>query len=187
VSEALSARWFELDEGSEPWPCAPDALARAKFRIVKVVEIDPTELIGAGVQYAWSESTPTLYKIKEALEQQRGQAIPLDALRKAVDGAINKGLIVLADPATRTIPTTEALLNLRVRLPKATLRTEAALTPKQIQDFANIVSQLKQAAPELEFAFWVSLTAEGERPSEAVLAKLNALLDKVRGGWKLEE
>ena len=186
VTEALASRLFELDEGSEAWPCAPDALDRVKFRVVEVVEIDPTELVGAGVQYAWSESTPTLYKIKEALEQQRGQAIPLDALRKAVDGAINKGIIAFADPATKTLPATDALLNLRIRLPKAILSAEATLTPKQIQDFSAIVGQLKQTAPDLEFTFRIFMSAEGERPSDEMLAKLNELLEAVKRGWSLE-
>jgi len=186
VSEALSARVFELTEDSEPWPCAPEAIDRVGFRVVEVIEVDPAELVGAGVQYAWSEATPTLRKIKEALEQQRGQAIPAEVFRRAVEGAVNKGLIAMAEAAAKALPTTDDLLKLRIRLPKATLSAEAALTPKQVQDFAAIVAQLKQAAPELEFAFRVFITAEGERPSDEILTWLNALLAEVKNGWELE-
>ena len=94
---------------------------------------------------------------------------------------MNKGLIVFADSSTKTVPATDALLKIRVRLPRASLSAEAALTPKQLQDFASVVAQLKQAAPDLEFSFRVVITAEGERPPEEVLAKLNELLGEVNG------
>ena len=182
VSEALSVRLFELAEGSAAWPAVPDTLDRVRFQTVEVVEVDPDELI----KYAWHEDAPTLRAIKETLEQQRGQAISVDVFRKAVEGAVNKGLIVFADSSTKTVPATDALLKIRVRLPRASLSAEAALTPKQLQDFASVVAQLKQAAPDLEFSFRVVITAEGERPPEEVLAKLNELLGEVKGGWKLE-
>jgi len=156
------------------------------FQIVEVVAVDPTELVGAGVQYAWSDGAPTLRKIKEALEMSRGQVIPGDVFRQAVEGAVNKGLITLADLGIKVLPSADALLKLRVRLPKATLAAEAALTPKQLQDLVGIIAQLKQAAPDLEFAFRVVITAEGERPSEQVLAKLNELLKEVKSGWRIE-
>jgi hypothetical protein len=186
VSEALSAHLFEVAEGSVPWPCAPDAFDRVTFHTVEVIEVDPTELVGAGVQYAWSEGTPTLRKIKEALEQSRGQTIPGEVFRKAVEGAVNKGIITLTDIGVKALPTTDALLKLRARLPKATLAAEAALTPKQLQDLVGIIAQLKQAAPDLEFAFRVVITAEGEWPSDEVLAKLNELLGEVKSGWRIE-
>jgi len=186
VSEALSAHLFEVTEGSVPWPCSPDALDRMMFHTVEVVAVDPTELVGAGVQYAWSDGTPTLRKIKEALETSRGQVIPGDVFRQAVEGAVNKGLITLADLGVKALPTADALLKLRVRLPKATLAAEAALTPKQLQDLVGIIAQLKQAAPDLEFAFRAVITAEGEKPSDEVLAKLNELLKQVKAGWKIE-
>ena len=186
MSEALSAHLFQVAEGSVPWPCSPDALDRMMFQTVEVVAVDPTELVGAGVQYAWSDGAPTLRKIKEALETSRGQVIPGDVFRQAVEGAVNKGLITLADLGIKVLPSADALLKLRVRLPKATLAAEAALTPKQLQDLVGIIAQLKQAAPDLEFAFRVVITAEGERPSEQVLAKLNELLKEVKSGWRIE-
>lgn len=186
VSEALLAHLFEVAEGSAAWPCAPDALDRISFHMVKVVKVDPAELVGAGVQYAWSEGAPTLRKIKEALEQARGQAIPGDVFRQAVEGAVNKGLIALADLGIKALPPADALLKLHVRLPKATLAAEAALTPKQLQDLADTIAQLKQAAPDLEFAFRVFITAEGEPPPAEVLKKLNMLLDQVKAGWRIE-
>jgi hypothetical protein len=186
VSEALAAHLFEVTAGSDPWPCTPDALSRVSFQTVEIVEVDPAELIGGGLQYTWAEEAPTLRKLKEALEQQRGQSISTDVFRNAVEGAINRGYITLADLGVKTLPSSDALLKVRVRLPKARLSAEAALTAKQLQDFANVVAQLKQAAPDLEFAFRAIITAEGERPSEEVLAELNKLLNDVKSGWKME-
>lgn len=77
-------------------------------------------------------------------------------------------------------------MKVRVRLPKARLSAEVALTAKQLQDLAHSVAQIKWVAPELEFAFRLIVTAEGERPSEAVLTELNKLLNDVKSGWKME-
>jgi hypothetical protein len=186
VNEALSARLFELAEGSESWPCTAETSSRVMFRVVQVVEVQPSELIGTEMQYVWSEGRPTLRQLKEALEQYRGQPISGDVFRRAVEGATNKGLIVATDPAMKTLPASDAILKLRVRLPQASLSAEAVLTPKQLQDLVATIAQLKQVAPDLEFAFRVFITAEGERPSDQVLTKLNALLDQVKDGWKLE-
>ena len=128
------------------------------------------------------KARPHSARSKKPWRQARGQAIPGDVFRQAVEGAVNKGLITLADLGVKALPTADALLKLRARLPKATLVAEAALTPKQLQDLVGIIAQLKQTAPDLEFAFRVVITAEGERPSDEVLAKLNELL-KAGEGW----
>jgi hypothetical protein len=71
-------------------------------------------------------------------------------------------------------------------MPKASLFAEAQLYGQEIQDFAGVVPDLKRAAPELDFAFRVTITAEGDKPSGEVVAKLNKLLASISNKWRLE-
>jgi hypothetical protein len=60
--------------------------------------------------------------------------------------------------------------------------TETILSPAELQKLAERVERLLTIAPELAFIFRVSLTAEGERPSPDVLARLNEVLDEIQAG-----
>lgn len=75
---------------------------------------------------------------------------------------------------------------MRVRMPKASLFAEAQLSAQQLQDFAAIVPDLKRAAAELDFSYRATVTAEGEKPSEELMAELNKLLASVPDKWRLE-
>ena len=63
--------------------------------------------------------------------------------------------------------------------------TEATLSPAKLQWLAESMERLLTIAQELAFTFRVSLTAEGERPSPDVLARLNEVLDEIQEGWEL--
>jgi hypothetical protein len=184
VTEALAARLFEVvDEGT--WPCAPDDAERVRFRLVEIVEVEAAELVSSATQSVWSGTAPTFGKLKAALEASKGRVLPEDVFRKAVDGALARGLFALADPK-KALPTGKGFLDVRVRMPKASLYAEAQLSAKEIQDFAEIVADLKREAPELEFSFRVTLAAEGEKPTADTLAKLNEMLARVSSKWRLE-
>lgn len=185
LTEALAGRALELAPGSDPWPAAVDAVGSVRLQVPskpRPQQIDPTELVGDGVQAAWASGTPTLRALKEALAVYRGETIEDEAFQRAVEAALNRGLFVLADGAgTATpVPTT------RVRMPNVTLFAEAQLSPRQLQDLAENVQDLIAAAPELSFAFRVSISAEGAKPAPEVIAALNKLLAKVSGKWRLE-
>ena len=53
------------------------------------------------------------------------------------------------------------------------------LTEIEIQDLPEIVADLADIAPELDFQFRVTIAAEGEPPSSEVLEKINEALQKV--------
>lgn len=108
-----------------------------------------------------------------------------DVFRKAVETALARGLFALADP-TKPLPSGKGIADVRVRMPKASLFAEAQLTAQQLQDFAAIVPDLKRAAAELDFSFRVTVTAEGEKPSDELVAELNKLLAGVSDKWRLE-
>jgi len=123
------------------------------FQIVEVVAVDPTELVGAGVQYAWSDGAPTLRKIKEALETSRGQANSGDVFRQAVEGAVNKGLIALADLGVKALPAAARLLRdeHQKALAKSTgstrqvshISVSTLLAGRQIKDVTDLGQALK--------------------------------------------
>lgn len=177
VTEALGSRLFEVvDQGS--WPCGPDDMERVQFQMVEVVEVDPAELISSDTQEVWKSPAPTLGQLKENLEATRGRALPEDVFRSAVENALSRGLFALADPTVQ-LPSGEAISGVRIRRSKASLFAEAQLSAQQLQDFAAIVPELKRAAPELDFVFRVTLTAEGEESDEDGLTELNRLLRSV--------
>jgi hypothetical protein len=184
VSEALGARLFEVvEEGI--WPCGPDDVDRVNFRIVEILVLDPVELVSTATQKVWTRPSPTLGKLKSALEAHKGRSLPDDVFRKAAASALARGLFGLADP-TKPLPAGKAFADVRVRMPKASLFAEAQLSAQEVQDFAAILPDLKRAAPELDFAFRVTVTAEGDKPTVEVVAELNKLLENVSSNWRLE-
>jgi hypothetical protein len=184
VAEALASRLFGVvDEGT--WPCGPEDAARVRFRIVEIVEIDPADLVSGATQPVWNASNPTLGKLKTALETAKGRAFPDDVFRKAAEKALARGLFAVGDPK-KGIPAGKTYVETRVRMPKASLFAEAQLSAQEVQDFAEVVAELKKTAPELEFGFRVTITAEGDKPTAETMEKLNELMTRVSGKWRLE-
>lgn len=185
VSEALRTRLFELVEDGT-WPCSPEEMERVRFRIVELIEIDPTELVSPATKEVWSSPSPTLGKLKGSLEESKGRPIPDDVFRRAVEKARARGLLNLVD-GTEPLPTGKELADVPVRTPKASLVAEAQLSAQQLQDFAAIVPELKRTAADLDFSFRVTITAVGEKPSDDLLAELNNLLATISDKWRLEQ
>ncbi len=184
VEEALRSRLFEVDAGTR-WPCAPEEAETVQLRLVDLFRLDPSELIAAATQPIWASHSPTLGKLKKAVEATKGRSIPADVFRSAVETALNRGLFTLDDP-TKPLPAGPDIDRARVRMPKASLFAEAQLSPRQLQDLAEVVPKLKQAAPDLDFTFRVTITAEGERPGHELLDTLNGVLGRVSEKWKFE-
>ncbi len=184
VSEALGARLFEVVEDGT-WPCGPDDTDRVRLRIVELIEINPAELVSSATRDVWTSPAPTIGKLKTALESAKGRRLPDDVFRAAVESALTRGLFALVDP-TKQLPAGKGIADVRVRMPKASLFAEAQLSAQQLQDFAAIVPDLKRAAADLDFSFRITLTAEGEKPSDDLVAELNELIAGVSDKWRLE-
>ena len=56
----------------------------------------------------------------------------------------------------------------------------------EIQDLAEAVDDLADIAPELDFQFRITITAEGEPPSKEVLQKVNEVLRQVTEQLKFD-
>ena len=182
VNDAQDKRLFEFIEGSPPWPCAPEEVDKVGLKVSQApVKIAPKDLIGNDVKSAWESGSPTLGLIKETLEANIGiSVIPDDVFLEAVKGAIDSGLIVLDGSLTPDF------YHVLVRQAAWIRHTESLLTEIEIQDLAETVADLADIAPELDFQFRVTITAEGEPPSNEVLEKINEALRKVTDKLKFD-
>ena len=175
VNEGRDKRLFEFIEGSPPWPCAADEADKVSLKVSQAtVKIAPKDIIGSDAKSAWESGNPTLGLIKETLEANIGiSVIPDDVFLEAVKGAIDSGLIVLDGSLTPDF------YHVSVRQAAWIRHTESLLTEIEIQDLAEMLADLADIAPELDFQFRVTITAEGEPPSNEILEKINEALRKV--------
>ena len=181
VNDAQEKTLFEFSEGSPPWPCAPEKADQVGLKVSQAtVKIVPKDLIGSDAKSAWQSGNPTLGLIKETLESNIGAVIPDDMFLEAVEGAINSNLIVLDGSLTSDF------YHVSARQGKWIQHAESLLTEIEIQDFPEIVADLADIAPELDFQFRVTITAEGEPPSNEVLEKINEALHKVTNKLKFD-
>ena len=164
INDARDKRLFEFTDGNPSWPCAAEEADRVGLKVSQApVTIDPKDLIGNDAESAWKSGQPTLALIKEALEAKRGVSIPDDVFRYAVEQAIKIGIIASDDTFL-----TNGFYKIRVRKPAWMCHAESYLTEIEIQDLAEAVADLADIAPELDFRFRITITAEGEPPSNEV-------------------
>lgn len=182
INDARDKRLFEFIEGSPPWPCAADEADTVGLKVSQAtVKIAPKDLIGSDAKSAWESGNPTLGLIKETLEANISiSVIPDDVFLEAVKGAIDSGLIVLDGSLTADF------YHVSVRQAAWIRHTESLLTETEIQDLAETVGDLIEISPELDFQFRITITAEGEPPSNEVLEKINDALQKVTDKLKFD-
>ncbi len=181
INNGLSNNLFEFTEGSPVWPCSLDEADKVGLKVSKApAKIAPEDLIGNDVKSAWESEQPTLGLIKEALEAKRGISITDEVFRDAVTQAAAKGFIIYEGSST------EEYYNTSVRQPSWIKLTESLLTETEIQDLPDTVSDLFEIAPELEFKYRITITAEGDQPTDEVLKEINEALQKVTGKLKFD-
>ncbi len=182
VNDARDKRLFEFIEGSPPWPCAAEEADKVGLKVSQAaVKIAPKDLIGSDAKAAWTSGNPTLGLIKKTLESNIGTAIPDHVFLEAAKGAVDSGLIVLDGSLT------DDFYHVPVRQAAWIGHTESNLTEIEIQDLAEAVADLADIAPELDFQFRITITAEGgEPPSNEVQEKINEALQKVTDKLKFD-
>ena len=181
INDARDKRLFEFIEGSPPWPSAADEADTVGLKVSQAaVKIAPKDLIGSDAKSAWESGNPTLGLIKETLESNIGTTIPDHAFLEAAKGAIDSGLIISDGSLTADF------YHLQVRQAAWIGHAESSLTETEIQDLAETVGDLIEISPELDFQFRVTITAEGEPPSNEVLEKINEAFQKVTDKLKFD-
>ena len=180
VEQVLNLSLLELAPDSGDWPCSPVTADQVRLRVPEKIELSPQTVLHA-MRYAAS-GTPTLRAIKEAIETQffGGREVPAELFSQQAQAAIQAGQLEKVD----TSPTTD-LLSVRVRQPAKVLFAEAIFDGIALEKLADRVAELYSIAPELAYAFRVSLTAEGTPPDEETLKRLNELLNEIQDGWQL--
>ena len=181
INDGRDKRLFEFIDGSPQWPCAAEEADKVGLKVSQAtVKIAPKDLIGSDAKAAWEHGNPTLGLIKETLESNIGATIPDHVFLEAAKGAIDSGLIVSDGLLT------DGFYHVKVRQAAWVGHAESGLTEIQIQDLAGTVADLADIAPELDFQFRISITAEGEPPSNEVLEKINEALQKVTDKLKFD-
>ena len=174
VDQGVSARLFEIT--TDNWPCAVHEADRVGLRVSEEpIGLEPGDIAAAMPD---TSGYVTLGQIKETLESTKGVPISDDVFRDAVEQAKNRKLIIL-EPAP-----VDDYYQSRVRLPAWVGHAESRLTETQIQDFAERIGNLSEITPELEFQFRLSISTEGDRPSEEVLDQLNEALGRIADSLK---
>ncbi|GAK56803.1 hypothetical protein Isop_3371 [Candidatus Vecturithrix granuli] len=128
-------------------------------------------------------SNVSLKKIRETIEQRAGRGeLPEEIFRRAVQDAIRKNIFAPASGNAVGEPFDQQ----KVKLPQTILYAEAALEIRHLHHLSDAVKALKQSAPEIEFKVTCSITAEGSKPSQDTLAKLNEILSQVDKKFQFE-
>ena len=174
VNDGLSKNLFEITKGSPMQPWTVDDADKIGLQVSQApVTIDFPDFTEVMKQPFGESGQPTLGWIKEKLESKKGISIPDDVFRNAVQKAVDHEIITLVDPLT------DDLYQVRVKQPPWIGHAESNLTETEIQDLTGTIGDLFEIAPELDFKFRISITAEGEPPSDEVLEQINEVLRKV--------
>ncbi len=174
VNKGVEGRLFEVT--TQNWPCSPQEADAVGLReSEEPMRLDALEI---AVAIRGTSGSVTLGWIKETLESEKGLSIPDDIFRSAANQALNLKLIISEGPPV------DDFYQTRVRQPDWVGHFESHLTESQIQDLAERIGRLFEIAPELEFEFRLVGTAEGERPSDEVLERLDEILGGVADSLK---
>ncbi len=157
--------------------------------------IPAIDVTAANLPEVWAGGSTTALAIAVALSRKAGTNLPWATVRDAIDGALRARLIELAAgsaawpcdfPGARSVTLGIAASAGRLIEPAFTLKpdvlvAEAELRPSEIQDLADLLSELKKiaGAADLKFRVRLELDGRGASPREEVVSKLNDVLAKV--------
>jgi hypothetical protein len=155
---------------------------------------------------AWPGKETTALAIASALSQRIGVTLPWITVREAIDGAIRAGYLELTVDSGQwpcglagagavrlkvreAVPVPPPIDPVPVPEPEQGRKVaEAELQAHQVQDLADVVSELVEAAIDVELRIRVRIELGGERPiSEEVVERVNGVLAKVAGELKIRE
>lgn len=164
--------------------------------------ISARDILPEALPEAWSEGVTTALAISVALSKKAGKNLPWVTIRGAIDGALRARLVERAvDSANWPCDYTGAqAVRLQVpsvkppivdRAPVApkpgALTAEAELRPNEIQDLADVVSELVAAAVGHELKFRVSIELSGATtPPAEVVDRINKSLRGVSERLRLQ-
>ena len=152
---------------------------------------------------AWSEDKTNALAIATALSSLRGVALPWSSVRTVIDSAIQTRWLELSKESAEwptdltgaqhvvlQVPMADGIRELGGKpyeqLPLGVLVAEAPLEANGIQDLADQIPGITQAAVGSELKFNVRIElGRDTAPDPAVVEKINALLSEVSDDLKL--
>ncbi|MCC6533588.1 MAG: ATP-binding protein [Burkholderiales bacterium] len=158
--------------------------------------VGATELLPDRIPAAWSNEETTAHALHVALSVQLGATLPWTLARSALDDAFRVGLLERTiDSSTWPVDLGGAAA-IKIRVAKRTADFEARrlgakigsaeLDTGEIQDLAELVAEIRQAAAGFHLTFKVTVELGDSAPlPQGVLDDVNALLRKVRSGWQV--
>jgi hypothetical protein len=171
-----------------------EAILQAPPPVISGIDILPDNLPDA-----WQSEITTALAISTALTPKYGQNIPWRRVRDAIDGATRaQYLETTLDSASWPVDYPAAqTIKLRVPVnaptpplpppptPEGVLIAEADLRPNEIQNLADALGDLGNAAEGHDIKYHVRIDISG-KPPLLVVTKLNGILEKLKKGFKFQ-
>jgi hypothetical protein len=150
-----------------------------------------SDLLPENLPEGWSGDSTTALGLASALSQRAGRVLPWARVREAIGGALAGRLLSIAEGSTPWPCELAGAGGVKLRIttdeappplppPQRGRAAEARLSPDQIQDLAEKMSDLLRASVglEIEFRLRVQL-ADEPPPSEAAVRAVNEVLEAV--------
>jgi hypothetical protein len=166
--------------------------------------ISALEILDQNLPEAWSNGTTTANAISIALSKKTGKALPWATVREALDGAFRAQLLrrtldsgpwpcdyAGAQAVKLQLPSEPEPGHLRLPAPPkpvpGVLEAEAELRSNQIQDLADQIADIGQAAVGYDLRFRLRIELSGSsRPPDDVVTKINRLLQDISEDLRLQ-
>jgi hypothetical protein len=161
--------------------------------------IAAAELLPENLAEAWKDSTATALSISNALSNKVGKVLPWLTVRKAIDGAFSGRLLERIDGQWPCDYAGANSVSMRVPKrdgsevpppplpPRPGIRiAEADLRPNELQDLADVVGKLVEAAAGHDLRFRLRIeVGGGEAPMDDVVKAINKMLEDVSEDLRL--
>ena len=168
--------------------------------------IPATDVLDSTLAEAWTSETTTALAIADALSVKAGKPLPWATVRTAIDGAFHgrllertvdsglwpcnvdgAGQVKVRVPASKPDPGNDKVKGNQPAPPPDVLVASANLNQMQVQEFADQIGQITNAAVgyEMRIQVRIEIGSTGKRPPDEVVGKLNAKLGEISKDLKL--
>jgi hypothetical protein len=165
--------------------------------------VSALEIVVQNLPEAWSNGVATGLAISAALSKKVGKTLPWATVREALDGALRARLIERTPDSGPWPCDYTGAQTVKLQLPHepereypqipmpsqpapGTLVAEAELRLNELQDLADSIATIRQAAVGFDLKFRLRLELSGPpRPPDDVVAKINLLLQEISAQLRL--
>jgi hypothetical protein len=154
--------------------------------------ISASDVLPANLADAWAGDVTTAHAISEALSAKVARPLPWATVRSAIDAALQGRLLERTVDSGPWPCDYAGTREVRVRVPESppppdVLVASTYLKPAQVQDLADVIGDVGNAAVghNLKILVRIEVGAVGNRPPEAIVAKINSKLGGVSKDFKI--